>query len=90
MPLAPYTGRYHFKCSDLGTWTRYCIDEPERDRQSDGGMGGTFCACKGDVSPNHPIYTAYDSACGWCWLGASHSSDVHQERVGGRKVEGGK
>lgn len=35
-----------------------------------------------DYSPVHHTYpTGYDSRCGWCWLGVTHSEDEHARKV---------
>jgi hypothetical protein len=34
-----------------------------------------------DTSPIHHIYPdGYDSTCGWCWLGYTHSERAHAAR----------
>ena len=46
-----------------------------RDVFDDGAWVGTFhLADRHDQSPAH---RGYESECGWCWLGASHTVDAH-------------
>lgn len=39
---------------------------------------------RGDVSPSHSTYLHGRSACGWCHVGAPHSTDAHERETGVR------
>lgn len=56
----------------------------ETYRRSDGGIGRVHRATRDDVSPVHKHWEpgGYNGKCGWCWLGASHSVDAHEAKVG--------
>lgn len=55
---------------------------PEDDRRGDGAVSGTHSTGPTDCSPRHLCGGAgYDSRCGWCWLGASHTEDEHRRGV---------
>ena len=44
--------------------------------------GHTHVTGPDDVSAAHRTYpTGYNAKCGWCWLGAPHSADVHTDRT---------
>lgn len=73
------TNRSHttFRRLDLGGIAR---DDYDTDR---GRLVQTVHAARiGDTSPTHSTYpTGYDSACGWCWLGAGHTVDAHTAQL---------
>lgn len=66
-------------------WTR-----EEQGRRLDGAPAFCHVTDSNDESPIHHTYpTGYDSRCGWCWLGYTHSEFEHGRRVGngyGEKV----
>lgn len=49
----------------------------------------SFAASTADTSPRRSTYpTGYDSRCGSCYLGFTHTEDLHAERVAA--AQGGK
>ena len=69
---APAPG-YTFARVDRSGWVRWV----------EGGDHTAYmhAAGEGDTSPEHWIYGGYDDRCGWCYLGAPHTSSAHDRSV---------
>lgn len=60
-----------------GGWVR---DEP--GHLSGGDPAYVHLAGPDDTTPGHVTYpTGYDSRCGWCYLGAPHTTAAHAAKL---------
>lgn len=65
------TGRYVWR---LERWTGNADGRKVNER--------SMCTGKGDASPRRSTYpTGYDSKCSACYLGATHTEDLHAAKV---------
>jgi hypothetical protein len=54
----------------------------EGEVTSGGHALAVHLASADDKSPAHMTYpTGYDSRCGWCYLGANHSTAAHAAKI---------
>jgi hypothetical protein len=68
----------HVECIDRDGYVRVVHGEVT----SGGHQLSIHLAGREDTSEAHRTYPiGYDSRCGWCYLGANHSEDAHQEGI---------
>ena len=63
--------RYQYHRIDKAGWGRTQPDESKT----------IHCAGPNDESPTVIVHKIYDGECGWCYLNAPHTQDLHDRSV---------